>query len=95
MGFDFNFPCPMQFVERFLRILNADKIPEVYDIAYGICKLQLIDPKFLNYKPSEIAASSVILAINMHQKEKNQFDFFKYTDGKPALNLNIWNQYVS
>jgi hypothetical protein len=39
MGFDFNFPCPMQFVERFLRILNADKIPEVYDIAYGICKL--------------------------------------------------------
>ena len=38
LGFDFNFPGPMQFVERFLRILNADKVPEVYEIAYAICK---------------------------------------------------------
>ena len=81
-------------MERFLRILNADKIPEVYDLAYGICKLQLVDPRFLNYKPSEVAACAVILAINMHQKDKNQMDFFKCTNGMPALNLNIWSQYV-
>ena len=34
LGFDFNFPGPMQSMERFLRLLNYDQNPTVIDIAY-------------------------------------------------------------
>ena len=51
-GFDFNFPGPMQFVERYLRIMNADRIPAINNIVFAILKLQLIDPRFLSIKPS-------------------------------------------
>jgi hypothetical protein len=92
LGFDFNFPGPIQFVERYLRILNFDKIKSVFDIAFAICIQQVLDPKFLNFKQSEIAACAVILAINMYNKDRNKFDFFKFNGGQPALNLSIWNK---
>ena len=34
MGFDFNFPGPMQSMERFLRILNYSKSKTIKDIAF-------------------------------------------------------------
>lgn len=34
LGFDFNFPGPMQSMERFLRLLNYDQNPTVIDIAF-------------------------------------------------------------
>ena len=37
-GFDFNFPGPIQSMERYLRILNYDFNKIVYDISYQICK---------------------------------------------------------
>jgi len=38
MGFDYNFPGPIQSMERYLRILNYDKNKTVYDMTYQICK---------------------------------------------------------
>jgi hypothetical protein len=34
MGFDFNFPGPMQSMERFLRILNYDTNKTIMDMAF-------------------------------------------------------------
>jgi hypothetical protein len=87
MGFDFNFPGPIQSMERYLRVLNYDTNKTIMDMAFQISKFQLNDARFLNYKPSNIAACSVILAINIYEKDKEQFsdkDFFidcKYTNG--------------
>ena len=97
MGFDFNFPGPMQTMERYLRILGYDTNKTILDMAYQICKFQLNDARFLIYKPSMIAACSVILAINIYEKDKEQYSnkgFFsscKYANGLQDLNLSIWN----
>ena len=38
MGFDYNFPGPIQSMERYLRILDYDQNKTVYDMSYQICK---------------------------------------------------------
>ena len=97
MGFDFNFPGPMQSMERYLRILGYDMNSTISDMAFQICKFQLNDARFLVYKPSQIAACSVILAINIFQTDKDLksndgfFNNCKFSNGMQELNLDIWN----
>ena len=97
MGFDFNFPGPMQSMERYLRILGYDMNSTISDMAFQICKFQLNDARFLVYKPSQIAACSVILAINIFQTDKDLesndgfFNNCKFSNGMQELNLHIWN----
>ena len=38
MGFDFNFPGPIQSMERFMRLLECDLNKTIYDMAFQICK---------------------------------------------------------
>jgi hypothetical protein len=76
LGFDLNFPGPMQFVERYLRVLKVQYEPPVYNFAYAICRLCLIDAKFLEYKPSVIAACAVILGINLQKRDSKASTFF-------------------
>lgn len=91
LGFDFNFPGPMQSLERFLRLTNYDRIPTIYDMAYQICKFQLNEASFLNYRPSQIAASAAIIAINIYLEEKQE-NASKLAPGqKLKMNLDIWN----
>lgn len=52
LGFDFNFPGPIQPMERFLRLLDQDKNKSVYDMCFQICKFQLNEASFLNFRPS-------------------------------------------
>lgn len=70
MGFDYNFPGPIQSLERFLRILKYDQNRTVYDMSYQICKFQLNDSMFLEYRPSQIAACSAIIAINIFERDQ-------------------------
>lgn len=70
LGFDFNFPGPVQSMERFLRLLGYDLNRTVYDMAFQICKFQLNEAIFLNYRPSQIAACSVLLSINIFEEEQ-------------------------
>jgi len=99
MGFDFNFPGPIQTMERYMRILNYDFNKVVYDMAFQICKFQLNDATFLNYAPSKVAASSLLLAINiyewdMEKKKRSGKSFFKncpVRHGLVGLNLEVWN----
>jgi len=68
-GFDFNFPNPIHSMERYLRILNYDKNQTVKDMSFQILKFQLTDSVFLNYRPSMIAACSIILAVNIFEQD--------------------------
>ena len=43
LGFDFNFPGPVQSMERFLRILDYDLNKTIYDMSFQICKFQCND----------------------------------------------------
>ena len=52
MNFDYNFPGPIQSLERYLRVLDYDFNKTVYDMSYQICKFQLNDSRFLEYRPS-------------------------------------------
>ena len=69
LGFDFNFQGPVQSMERFSRLLGYQTNSTVNDMAYQICKFQLNDVSFLDYRPSEIAAASVILSINIFEED--------------------------
>jgi len=94
LGFDFNFPGPIQTLERFLRLVNYDLNRTVFDMGFQICKFQLNDARFLDYRPSQIAACSMILSINIFEEDnqKNNPTFFKKPkNGKKELNTDIWN----
>ena len=71
LGFDFNFPGPIQSMERFLRLLNYDQSSHsIKDMSFQICKFSLNESCFLNYRPSQIAACSVLIAINIYEENK-------------------------
>jgi hypothetical protein len=38
LGFDFNFPGPIQTMERYLRLLGYNNNKTVYDMGFQICK---------------------------------------------------------
>ena len=89
LGFDFNFPGPIAFMERYLRVLGYDLNLSVFDMGFQICKFQLNEAHFLDYRPSQIAAAAVILSINIYEDEQqNKYKFFGYSG---TLNLDIWN----
>lgn len=89
LGFDFNFPGPVQPMERFIRLLGYGLNKSVFDMAFQIAKYQLNEALFLNYRPSQIAAASVILSINIYEEENPQF--FKMKNKAKLLNTDIWN----
>lgn len=74
-GCDFNFHGPIHFVDRYLRILDYGNEPVIQMMCNEICKFSLNDDMFLNYRPSQIAACSVILSINIFKKE--EMDYYK------------------
>ena len=69
LGFDFNFQGPIQSMERYLRLLGYQSNTTVNDMSYQMCKFQLNDASFLEYRPSEIAAAAVILSINIYEED--------------------------
>lgn len=68
-GFDLNFNCQGIFIDRYLRILGYHKEEDVLMMSYELCKFSLNENMFLKYKPSVIAACSVLLSINIFEKE--------------------------
>lgn len=70
LGFDFNFPGPIQSMERYLRILGYDLNRTVFDMGFQICKFQLNEALFLDYRPTQISAAAVILSINIYEEDQ-------------------------
>jgi hypothetical protein len=77
-GCDFNFHGPINFVDRYLRLLNYSNEEVIQMMCYEICKFSLNDDLFLSYMPSQIAACSVILSINIFKKE--EMEHYKNTN---------------
>jgi len=73
-GFDFNFSCHNIFVDRYLRMLNQHKEEVLLMMSNELCKFSLNEVTLLKYKPSIIAACSVILSINIFKREECTFD---------------------
>jgi len=95
LGFDFNFPGPIQSLERYQRLLDYQLNKTVYDMGFQICKFSLNEAMFLNYRPSQIAACSLLLSINIFEEDQDHSSkrkFFKPAkNGKKELNTIIWN----
>lgn len=81
-GCDFNFHGPIHFVDRYLRLLNYSNEPVIQMMCNEICKFSLNDEMFLTYRPSQIAACSVILSINIFKKEERDYYKEKGNGGK-------------
>ena len=88
VGFDLNFPGPIQAMERHLRLLGADNNEMVKDMGFQICKFQLNDPCFLGYKPSQLAACAIIISINIYRRDQEQYErsgVFKNGDNEEPM----------
>lgn len=68
-AFDFNYIGPVPFIERYLRILDRDSDERLTQIAVQLCKFSLSDERFLNFRPSQIAACALLISINILQRE--------------------------
>ena len=68
-GWNFNFQGPCEFIDRYVRILSIDKIKTIRNMACQFCKFALNEAKFLNYRPSVMGASALIIAVNVHTAE--------------------------
>lgn len=66
-GYEFNFPGPLESLERFLRLCQLDLNLELKNTCIKILKFQLKFSVFLNCRPSQIAACALIISHNFHQ----------------------------
>jgi hypothetical protein len=82
LGFDFNFSSPRHFLDRYIRILDEHICSEeTKTLALQILVLQQVNEKMLAYSGSQVAAASLILAIN----QQNMSDLMKNIEkGKPS-----------
>jgi len=98
-GYDLNFNCHNVFIERYLRILGYQNDEVVEMMSFELCKFSLNENMFLKYKPSVMAACSVLLSINIFRKEecsttsseKQFLEISKENPEKFYLNTKIWN----
>lgn len=79
MGFEFNFSGPIEFIQRYLRILGYDKNSQIQIICEQLARFQLNYSTFLKYKPSQLAACIVLIAINI--LKKTEIDSLKKKHG--------------
>lgn len=66
-------------------------------MSYQICKFQLNDSMFLDYRPSQIAAAAVLVSINIYNRDEEKLKkvensfFSRDSDGNRVFNTSIWN----
>ena len=66
---DFNItrPSSLRFYDRYTRIISRDE--KVYYLGRYLLELALVDYKFIKYSASNIAASSIYLAMKIFSKK--------------------------
>ena len=60
LDFDVTTPSSYRFLERFAKIINADTA--LFNLAWYLIELPLIEYRMLKYLPSNLAASALFLA---------------------------------
>ena len=76
-NWNLNFTTPIFFLDRLQRLMNLDqesvspKAKKIGKLARTICAHTVDKSQFLDFKPSHIAAASLMLAYNIAQKDFN------------------------
>ena len=66
-------------------------------MSYQICKFQLNDSMFLEYRPSQIAAAAVLISITIFKRDEERVTkpkvsyFKKDVEGYQLFDTDIWN----
>uniref|UniRef100_A0A1A9WI26 Uncharacterized protein n=1 Tax=Glossina brevipalpis TaxID=37001 RepID=A0A1A9WI26_9MUSC len=63
LGFNLSRPLPIQFLRRFSKLAKAENIQ--YIMSKYLIELALIETHMVHYRPSEIAAASLFLSLNL------------------------------
>ena len=88
LQFDVTTPSAYRFLERYRKISKTVNEPRVFYLAQYIQEISLLDNSLLQYNPSEIAASSLILAAKCLKKgnawNKEMENATGYTDAHLA-----------
>lgn len=66
LSFDLTFPTPLRFLEKICKTAKTDE--QILQFASFLIELSLVDIRMLRFKPSIIAGSALILAIQQRLK---------------------------
>lgn len=101
LGFDLKLQGPIQFLDRYLQILDLEGNYQLKKTALSIMTLQQFDDEMLDYNVSQIAAVSVLMSMNIvkiseiiQNLEKKQarvdYSFFKLSSlGMPITSRGL------
>lgn len=76
LDFSVRYAGSLNFLDRFLRLYGLDKGEEkspqtqIMALSYKLCLMMQRDAKFLVYLPSQLAAASLMVAINLTHEKK-------------------------
>lgn len=97
LSFDFNYPSPLPFLERYLRVCGLQNDQAITARAEEYLKIAISNINFLNYKPSLIAASALVLS---HAMKRTPMGILK-TSSVDSLgiyfqdSLKFWDERIS
>ena len=74
LGFDLIVPTPVVPLDRFLRLLNLHQNKMVEDMAHSLAKYALNDLRLTTYRPSALAACSIIIALNIFKRDEEEYE---------------------
>jgi len=97
LSFDFNYPSPLTFLERYLRVGGLQNDQPITARAEEYLEIAISNINFLNYKPSLIAASAFVLSHAMKRTPLGSFkDFQDETlDFYVQDSLRFWDERIS
>ena len=71
LDFSLHTASPITFMERYMRIFGVDQVGQDEDsdmlsaLAKKIITIMIKDKSYLNFKPSQIGAASILLSLNI------------------------------
>ena len=74
LGFDLIIPTPVVPLDRYLRLLNLHQNKMIEDMALLLAKFALNDLRFATYRPSAIAACTLIIALNIFKRDEEEYE---------------------
>ena len=92
--FSFSYEYPVVFLERYQQLLGVEQ-GELHSLGRRLCLHMLENHKYLSFKPSQIAAASLLCAIDFNQafvdKHKECFTTAAMKTAEPASSHGLWN----
>ena len=67
LQFNVTTPSPFRFLERYAKLIDADS--QVFNLAWYLIELPLIEYKMLKYKPSLVSSAALFVAIKILKRD--------------------------